>query len=228
MSSRSSAPDSLPPRGRGGDIVFPAIEEYLHGLDTARDEVVLGMERLAAERDFPIVGPLVGRMLALLTRALGARRILELGSGFGYSAYWFATALPADGELILTERSAEDSRRAREFLGRGGHRCRVRVEEGDALQIIDGLPGDFDIVFNDVDKQRYPEAFHKAVPRVRIGGCFVSDNMLWGGRVLAAGGEPTTRGVLELTRLLFAAPDLYTIILPIRDGVSISLKHGRT
>jgi predicted O-methyltransferase YrrM len=208
--------------------VFPAIEAYLQGLDTTRDDVLLAMERLAAERDFPIVGPLVGRMLALLTRALGARRVLELGSGFGYSAYWFATALPADGELILTEKSAEDSRLAREFMARGGHPCRVRVEEGDALRIIDGLPGDFDIVFNDVDKQRYPETFGKAVPRVRIGGCFVSDNMLWGGRVLAGGGEPTTQGVLELTRLLFAAPDLYTIILPVRDGLSLSLKMART
>jgi predicted O-methyltransferase YrrM len=113
-------------------------------------------------------------------------------------------------------------------MARGGHPCRVRVEEGDALQIIDGLPGDFDIIFNDVDKQRYPEAFRKAVPRVRPGGCFLSDNMLWGGRVLAASGEPTTQGVLELTRLLFAAPDLYTILLPIRDGVSISLKIAGT
>jgi predicted O-methyltransferase YrrM len=224
MPSRSSTQDGLPPRGRGGDIVFPAIEAYLEGLDTARGEVLLAMERLAAERDFPIVGPLVGRMLAFLARGLGARRVLELGSGFGYAAYWLATALPADGELILTERSAEDSRLAREFLARGRHRCRVQIEEGDALEIIERLPGDFDLVFNDVDKTRYPEAFDKAVPRVRPGGCFVSDNMLWGGRVLRGGGEPTTQGVLELTRRLFSAPDLYTIVLPLRDGVSISLK----
>jgi predicted O-methyltransferase YrrM len=212
------------PRGRGGDIVFPQIEAYLEGLETTRDAVLAEMERRAKAGDFPIVGPLVGRMLCLLARSIGARRILELGSGFGYSAYWFARALPEDGELILTEGSAKNMAQAREFFRRGGVRCRVRFEEGDAFEILDRLPGEFDIIFNDVDKDQYPTAFHKGVPRVRKGGYFLSDNMLWGGRVVDDVSHPTTRGVLELTGLLFQAPNLYTMILPIRDGVSVSLK----
>jgi predicted O-methyltransferase YrrM len=214
------------PRGRGGDIVFPHIEKYLETLETTRDGVLREMERQAQAGDFPIVGPLVGRVLCLLARSIGARRIVELGSGFGYSAYWFARALPEDGELILTEGSARNMAQAREFFQQGRVACRARFELGDAFEILDRLPGDFDIIFNDVDKQYYPAAFHKAVPRVRPGGYFISDNMLWGGRVVNDASHPTTRGVLELTRLLYGAPNLYTTILPIRDGVSVSLKLG--
>ena len=224
MGPRSSKKDDLPPRGVGGDIVFPHIEEYLERQETTRDAVLIEMERLAAQTNFPIVGPLVGRMVCLLAKSIGARRILELGSGFGYSAYWFARALPKDGELILTEVSAKNSAQAREYFRRGGVRCRVRYEVGDAFEIIDRLPGEFDIICNDVDKEQYPAAFHKAVPRVRVGGYFMSDNMLWGGRVVHDSSHPTTGGVLELTRLLFQAPNLYTMIFPIRDGVSVSLK----
>ena len=224
MGSRSSGRDEFTPRGRGGDIVVPSIEKYLEGLETTRDAVLVEMERQAAQWDFPIVGPLVGRTLCLLAKSIGARRILELGSGFGYSAYWFARALPEDGELILTEASGKNSAQAREFFRQGGVRCRLRFEVGDALEIIDRLPGEFDIVFNDMDKEQYPAAFHQAVPRVRRGGLFISDNMLWGGRVVDDAEHLTTRGVLALTKLLFQAPDLYTTILPLRDGVSVSLK----
>jgi caffeoyl-CoA O-methyltransferase len=212
------------PRGRGGDIVFPSIERYLEGLDGSRDAVLLEMEQLAAATDFPIVGPLVGRTLALLARSIGARRVVELGSGFGYSALWFARGLPEDGELILTDGSAQQSAQAREFLRRGGVRCRVRCEVGDALEILDRLPSEFDVVFNDIEKEKYPAVFPRALPRVRVGGYFLSDNMLWGGRVVSDRSHASTRGVVELTRLLLGAPNLYTVILPIRDGLSVSLR----
>jgi predicted O-methyltransferase YrrM len=214
----------LSPRGRGGDIVFPHIERYLENLETARDAVRADMERWAADHDFPIVGPLVGRMICMLAQSIGARRVLELGSGYGYSGYWFAKALPADGELILTEKDETNSARAQEYFRRGGIRCRVQFLTGDAFDVLERLSGDFDIIFNDVDKTQYPIAFYSAVPRIRKGGYFMSDNMLWGGRVATDAEHPTTRGVLELTRLLFEAPNLYTTLLPIRDGVSVSLK----
>lgn len=224
MDPRSSAPDALSPRGRGGDIVRPSIERYLESLETTRDAVLIEMERQAVERDFPIVGPVVGRLLSVLAQSIQATRILELGSGYGYSAYWFARALPADGELILTEKDPANSNQAEAFFRQGGVRCRLRFLVGDAFEILDGLPGDFDIVFNDVDKAEYPTAFHKGVPRVRKGGYFISDNMLWGGRVTHIAEHPTTRGVQELIRLLFQASNLVTSLLPVRDGVSVSLK----
>jgi caffeoyl-CoA O-methyltransferase len=222
--ARSSTQDGLDPRGRGGDIVHTHIEQYLEGLEATRDDVLLAMERQAAEQDFPHVGPLVGRLLCLLARSIGARRILELGSGFGYSGYWFARALPTDGELILTETSPEQSAQAEAYFRRGEVRCQVQFLVGNGFEVLDRLPGSFDIIFNDVHKPQYPLAFHKAVPRVRTGGFFISDNMLWGGRVATDLGHPTTQGVVELTRLLLAAPNLYTSLIPIRDGVSVSLK----
>ena len=127
MTPRSSRQDGLSPRGRGGDIVFPHIEQYLESLETTRDAVLIEMERQAAERDFPIVGPLVGRMLALLARSIAAKRILELGSGYGYSAYWFARSLPPNGELILTEKDPANSARAQEYFRQGGVGCRRPV-----------------------------------------------------------------------------------------------------
>ena len=224
MDSGCSRQDALQPRGRGGEIVFPRIEGYLENLETTRDAILADMERQATELDFPIVGPLVGRTLCLLARSIGARRILELGSGFGYSGYWFARALPEDGDLILTDTSPQRMAQAREFFERGSIRCRVRFEVGDGLKILDRLPGEFDVIFNDVHKEQYPSAYEKAVPRLRVGGYFICDNMLWGGRVVDDVTHPSTRGVLELTRLLFQAQDLYTAILPMRDGVSVSLK----
>jgi len=224
MEPRSSQQDGLSPRGRGGDIVFPEIERYLESLETTRDAVLLEMERQATLQDFPIVGPLVGRMICMLARSIGAKRILELGSGYGYSAYWFARALPEYGELILTETSPDQSAQSQKYFRQGEVQCRVQFLVGDAFEIIDRLPGEFDIIFNDVDKTEYPRAFHKAVPRVRAGGYFISDNMLWGGRIVRGAEHPTTQGVLELIRLLFQAPNLYTTLLPIRDGVSVSLK----
>ena len=222
--ARSSKQDGLDPRGRGGDIVYPHLEKYIESLETTRDDVLLAMERQAAEQDFPHVGPLVGRLICLLAQSIGARRILELGSGFGYSGYWFARALPTDGELILTETSPEQSAQAEAYFRQGGVRCRVQFLVGNGFEILDRLPGNFDIIFNDVNKQQYPLAFHKAVPRVRKGGFFISDNMLWGGRVAGDVTHPTTQGVVELTRLLFEAPNLYTSLIPIRDGVTVSLK----
>ncbi len=220
----NSRRQASPPRGRGGDIVFPRIERYLEGLETTRDTVLADMERQATEQDFPIVGPVVGRTLCLLARSIGARRILELGSGFGYSGYWFARALPEDGDLILTDTSSQRMAQAREFFGRGGIRCRVRFDVGDGLEILDRLPGEFDVIFNDVHKEQYPKAYEKVLPRLRVGGYFICDNMLWGGRVVDDVTHPSTQGVLELTKLLFQSRDLYTAVLPVRDGLSVSLK----
>jgi len=209
------------------DIIDPAIDLYLHELASPEDPVLREMELLGAERSFPIVGPQVGRLLYILAGAISARRVIELGSGFGYSAYWFAKAVGAEGEVILTDLSAERAAEAQEFLERGGFGDRVHVEVGDGLEIIDRVGGDFDIVFNDVDKERYPQVLDKAAAALRPGGLLISDNMLWFGTVLD--NQPTeasTRGVKELTRLLHQSADFRTVLIPLRDGVSVSI-YGR-
>jgi len=209
------------------DIVDPAIERYLHELSNPRDPILREMEVLAAERRFPIVGPMVGRLLHLLTRLVRARRVIELGSGFGYSAYWFARALPPGGSVILTDRDGRQAAEAASFLERGGYADRVRIEVGDALEIIDRVGGEFDIVFNDIDKAEYPRVLDKAAAALRPGGLLISDNMLWFGAVLdEAPSDPATRGVQELTRLLYASPEFETVLIPLRDGVTVSTYRG--
>lgn len=206
-------------------ILNPAIDDYLERLAGDDDPVLREMERLAAERDFPIVGPQVGRLLDLLTRLLPARRVLELGSGFGYSALWFARAMGPGGRVVMTEGSAERAREAVGFLERAGLSERVRSEVGDALQIAPTLEGPFDIVFNDVDKQDYPKVLPLLPPLLRPGGLFISDNMLWHGHVADPDHrDPATEGVRELTRRLEEDPHFKTTLLPIRDGVTVALR----
>lgn len=207
-------------------IVEPAIEGYIESLRGSVDPVVAEMERLARQREFPIVGPQVGALLCLLARCSGARAILELGSGFGYSACWFARALPveagAGGLIHCTDTSEENRDLALGFLDRLGLAQRVRFHVGDALQLVDTLAPPFDIVFNDVDKEQYPETVERAVALLRPGGLFITDNVLWKGRVVdAEGADETTRAVLRFNELITSHDQLETVILPLRDGLAI-------
>ena len=205
-------------------IVDPTVEDYLHRVAPPREGVVTEMERLAEKRRFPIVGPLVGRLMFLQARAIGAREIFECGSGFGYSAWWFAQAIPDGGHVILTDGSRENCKMARDFLGRAGLDGKTVVHEGDALQILESSTGPFDIIFCDIDKHQYPRVYPLLRARLRPGGIFICDNMLWFGRVAGPHQDEDTRGVRELTRLLYSDPELHTTILPLRDGVSLSLR----
>ncbi len=206
-------------------MLRPDIEAYLLRFIPDRDTILVEMERLAKTRHFPIVGPVVGRLLAQLARLIGAERVLEMGAGFGYSTYWVARVLPPDGRLLAIERSAENARLAREWLGRTGLDDKVEFIVGDALEVIAGLPGPFDLIFVDVDKEQYPISLPLTLPRLRQGGLLITDNILWGGRVMVPNPpEASTRGIQEYTRLLYENPDLYTTILPIRDGIAVSLK----
>jgi len=212
------------------NIVDPRIEEYMRGVLPPADAVRLEMERLGAERKFPIIGPLVGNLCALMARSIGARKVFEMGSGFGYSTLWFARAVGAGGLVVHTEGSEANSRLARDFLTRAGVADRVRFEVGDAREIIDreiasgsNLP--FDIVFNDIDKEQYPDVLPRARRALRTGGLLICDNMIWSGRVLEEGPQDdTTRGILELTRQLKQAEDFITTLVPIRDGVTVSFR----
>jgi predicted O-methyltransferase YrrM len=206
------------------DIIDPAIELYLHELASPEDPVLREMELLGAERSFPIVGPQVGRLLSVLAGAISAKRVIELGSGFGYSAYWFARAVGPDGQVVLTDTSAEQAAEAASFLERGGLLDRVRIEVGDGLEIIDRIGGEFDIVFNDIDKERYPQVLEKAAAALRPGGLLISDNMLWFGTVLDDPPvDDSTRGVKEFTRMLYESDDFRTVLIPLRDGVTVSI-----
>ncbi len=222
------------------DILHPSINEYLLDIIPKRDEVLTEMEARAREHRFPIVGPLVGRVLHQLVLLTNPTRIFEMGSGFGYSAYWMAKALRhPEACIICTDGSQENADRAAGYFARGGIAECIDYRVGNALEIIDETEGEFDIIYNDIDKDGYPEAFHKAIPRLRSGGLFITDNMLWGGRVIAPDFELSTQsgdereqwlnkataGVKEVTQLLYNSSDVFTTIIPLRDGVSVSVKR---
>jgi predicted O-methyltransferase YrrM len=207
-------------------IVNPDIEEYLRRLYDDGDPVRREMEELARARSFPIVGPLVGRSLIVLTRAISARRVFELGSGYGYSALHFARAVGEGGQVHCTELSAENVELARGFLGRAGVWDRVTYHQEEATAALRRVGGTWDVVYNDIDKAGYPDTVDLAYERLRPGGLFISDNVLWSGRILPGedDGKPDTAGIREYTRRLFAHPGFQTFVNPTRDGVSVSLR----
>ncbi|MCI0453897.1 MAG: O-methyltransferase [Candidatus Dadabacteria bacterium] len=205
-------------------IVNPKIEEYLRSLETVQDEVLKEMEILGEERGFPIIGPLVGRLIYQLAVIIGAKRVLDMGSGFGYSAYWFAKAVGDGGHVVFAELSEKNTRLAKEFFRRGDVDKRVDIHTGDALEILEEMDGVFDIIFNDIDKEFYPLVVDRAYKKLRPGGLFITDNVLWFGRVLTNDLSPSTKGVKEFTRLIFEENGFFTTVIPIRDGVSISVK----
>lgn len=202
------------------------VEEYLYGLLPASPPVAAEMERYAAKHNVPIVGPAVARLLALLVRVSGAKRIFELGSAIGYSTLWLAQAAGPGGRVYYSDGDPEKAKRARRYFQRAGLAGRVTIQVGDALTLLERTPGQFDLIFNDVDKHGYPDVLGAAVPRLKRGGLLVTDNVLWSGRAArrAARVDANTRGVQEFNRLLFASREVEAVMLPLRDGVAVARK----
>jgi predicted O-methyltransferase YrrM len=210
---------------RMGGITVGAVEDYLYSTLPPRDEVLAEMEALAAESKIPIVGPAVGRILQQLAMMIGARTIFEMGSAIGYSTIWWARGVGDGGKVIYTDGDPENARRARGYFDRAGVTGRIAIKTGDALELLSEQKQEFDIIFNDVDKEDYPRVFRLAVPRLRKGGLFVTDNVLWSGKVAKGDPDSHTRAILEFNRLLYSSPELFTTILPIRDGVAVAVKR---
>jgi caffeoyl-CoA O-methyltransferase len=213
------------PRWQMHGITSEPVENYLYSVLPARDEVLSEMEAKAAERNIPIVGPAVGRILHQLALMLQAKNIFEMGSAIGYSTIWWARAVGEGGRLIYTDGDRKNADEARGYFDRAGIAQRITIKVGDALELLSEQTQDFDIIFCDVDKEDYPRAFRAALSRLRKGGLFVADNVLWSGKVAQkTPPDASTKAILEFNRLLYSSPELFTTMLPIRDGVSISVK----
>lgn len=206
-------------------ITDKRVEQYMDDLLPRRDEVLTEIEAEAARRDIPIIGPAVARVLHQYAQLIAARRVYEMGSAIGYSTIWLARAVGSRGKVYYTDGSPENAAQARGYFERAGVADRVEILVGDSMKLFDGVAGEFDLIFNDVDKHQYPKAFHKAVPRLRRGGLFITDNALWYGKVAREDADQDTRGVREFNRLIYAADDLYPTILPLRDGLAVCLKR---
>lgn len=210
---------------RMGGITVGAVEDYLYSLLPPRDEVLTEIEAEAAKRKIPIVGPAVGRILYQLALMISARTVFELGSAVGYSTIWWARAVGEGGRVIYTDGDRKKADEARGYFTRAGVADRITLKTGDALELLSEEKQQFDIIFCDVDKEDYPRVVKLALPRLRKGGLFVADNVLWSGKVAQKDpAEASTKAILEFNRQLYNSSDLFTTMLPIRDGVAVSVK----
>src|SRR5260221_2744694 len=173
-----------------------------------------------------MVGRAVGRFLHMLAMVVNAKAVFELGSGVGSSTIWWARAVGEGGRVIYTDGDRKKADEARGYFERAGVANRIAIKVGDALELLSEQKQEFDIIFCDIDKEDYPRAFKLAVPRLRKGGLLVADNVLWSGKVAQENpAEASTKGILEFNRLLYSSPDLFPVILPIRDGVAVAFKR---
>lgn len=202
------------------------VEQYLYELLPERDAVVSEMENYAAENRVPIIGPAVARLLTLFAQVSGAKRIFEMGSAIGYSTIWLARAAGPGGKVHYTDGDAANAKRAGEYFRRAGVAKRINVQVGDALLLLKKTPGKFDLIFNDVDKRQYPDALRAALPKLRRGGLFITDNTLWSGKAAraATADDAATLGVQEFNRLVYRSKELYPVLIPLRDGVTVCRK----
>lgn len=207
-------------------IVISEVESYLYTLLPPREPVLAEMEEVATRRKIPIVGPAVGRVLYQYAQLIGARRVFELGSAIGYSTLWLARAVGSHGKVYYTDGDAKNATEAQGYFERAGVRDRIEVKIGDSLELIQKTEGEFDLIFNDVNKHQYPDVLPLALPRLRPGGLFITDNVFWSGRVgrPLRPGDRETPAILKFNQMLYQTPELFVTLLPLRDGLAVCHK----
>jgi caffeoyl-CoA O-methyltransferase len=204
------------------------VRDYLDSLVPPRPAELVKMEKHARATRFPIIGPAAGQHCYLLARLMGARRIFEMGSGFGYSTAWFARAVKENGGGVVHHVVWDDelSRQARDHLGALGLNDVVRYHAGEAVAALRETDGPFDIIFNDIDKHGYPDSIPVVAEKLRPGGILIIDNMLWHGAIFDQGDQSdNTQGVRRVTEMLTRDPGWIASLVPIRDGMIVAFKQ---
>jgi caffeoyl-CoA O-methyltransferase len=213
-----------------GQIVPDAVERYLHSLNHQSDAVLDDIAATGRRQDLPLIDAEVGALLHVLASAVGARRVLEIGTAVGYSGIWLARALPPGGMLLTMEMDEGRATLARENFARAGVADRVSVIVGDAQRTLAKVAGPFDLIFQDGDKPLYTALLEKLVALLRVGGLLVTDNVLWDGEVVPgfvkqpSRNADDTRAIIEYNSRISTHPSLASSIVPLRDGVSIAVK----
>jgi caffeoyl-CoA O-methyltransferase len=207
-------------------IVDPRIEAYAADHSTSPSELLQGIAQATREwSDFPgmMIDGSEGKLLAMLVALSGARQVLEIGTFSGYSAISMAEALPADGHITTLELSAEHAAKAAEHIEMAGFGDRITIRQGRALETLAALDGPFDLAFIDADKPTYPAYYEAVVPLMRRGGLVIADNVLRSGGVLdASDPTPGVAGMRDYNDRAAHDPRVDTVMLTIRDGVTLS------
>ena len=214
------------------DLLPDNVSAYLDGLVPPRPPEMAAMEAHAREIHFPIIGTASGQLCYQIARIAGARRIFEMGSGYGYSTAWFARAAQENGggavyHVVWDEALSQQARQHLGALGFGGQASGVAIHYrvSEAILALKETEGPFDLIFNDIDKHAYPESLQVIREKLRPGGVLIVDNLLWHGQIFDQTDQtPDTTGVREFTRLMTTDPGWVTTIVPIRDGVLVAYK----
>jgi len=205
-------------------LINTQIEDYITDRTIQSDVIIDEMSVYASESEVPVVGPLVGNFLFIITLITKSKKIFELGSGFGYSAYWFAKAIGSEGKIVCTDYSKEHMEKAYYFFKKAGLANILEFKSGNSLDLLNKTDEQFDIIFNDIDKEFYPDVIDIAYDKLVEGGLLITDNVLWYGRVLDNDDLPSTRGVKDFNESISADSRFINCMLPLRDGITISYK----
>ena len=209
------------------EILTPEIARYLDAL-ADRPSELREMERIAESTNFPIIGPASGQLCYLIARMIGAKRIFELGSGYGYSTAWFARAVRENGggEVHHVVWDKDLSERARKHLDTLGYTDLVRYHEAEAVATLRATEGPFDLIFNDINKRDYPASIDVIAAKLRRGGVLIVDNLLWSGRILdPSDRSEDTEGVRAVTHRIMESDEWVASIVPVRDGVLVAYRQ---
>ena len=209
------------------EIVYDQVQEYLASLVPPREPELQKMEEIAAKHDFPIIGPACGYYCYQLARMINATSVFELGSGYGYSTAWFAKAVKENGGGVVHHTVWDDtlSKQAQKHLSALGSVDVVRFHNAEAVETLRQTPGLFDIIFNDIDKEGYPDSLPIIKEKLRHGGLLIIDNMLWHGQTLDPNDrEPSTEAIRRFTQNVTSDPDWIVSLIPARDGMIVAYK----
>ena len=208
-------------------ISYDKVQDYLTSLVPPREPEMQEMESYAEKNGFPIIGASCGYYCYQLARMLNARSIFEMGSGYGYSTAWFAKAVMENGGGVVhhTVWDEELSKRAAGHLSRLGFQGLVQFHNAEAVETLRQTQSPFDIIFNDIDKEAYPDSLPVIKEKLREGGVLIIDNMLWSGRVFnARNRDKSTDAIRRFTRDITTDPDWIVSLTPMRDGMIVAYK----
>ena len=208
-------------------IDYQAVQEYLTSLVPPREQELRKMEEIAEKNDFPIIGPACGYYCYQLARMIQAKSVFELGSGYGYSTAWFAKAVRENGGGVVHHTVWDDelSKRAQGHLSTLGLADLVEFHNAEAVETLRQTPGPFDIIFNDIDKEGYPDSLPVTKEKLRHGGILIIDNMIWHGQTLDPNDhEASTEAIRRFTRDITTDLDWIISLIPARDGMIVAYK----
>jgi caffeoyl-CoA O-methyltransferase len=209
------------------EINYDAVQDYLTSLVPPREPEFQKMEDYAEKNDFPILGPVCGYYCYQLARMIKAKSVFELGSGYGYSTAWFAKAVKENGGGVVhhTVWDEDLSQRAQRHLSALGMVDTVEFHVAEAVETLRQTAGPFDIIFNDIDKEGYPDSLPIIKEKLRHGGLLIIDNMIWHGQILDPNDhEKSTEAIRRFTRDITTDLDWIVSLIPARDGMIVAYK----